>query len=326
MFERILGQEKAKMVLSSQIKNGKIAQVYMFIGIDGIGKRSTAVEFARIMNCSINDFTKIGVGACGECISCEKIAKNIHPDIHFVDFAKQSELEKSDLEKQRILKIETIRHMKKKVLTKVYEGKWKFFIVDPAEKMNIATSNSLLKTFEDPPNNTVIILIAKHKETIPQTIISRSQIIFFQPLKVSEISSWLMSNYSMHSSEIQNLVSLSEGSIGDAEKLANEDKKSKLSLWFKLKTQNFYISDILELSKNVAGKGAALECVDSIICEAKKDFRVHPDAIAPVIELLITSKTLLLKNVNAQMVLDNLFFDLLGLMKRMKYAVMYGIS
>ncbi|GMO67642.1 MAG: hypothetical protein Nk1A_5990 [Endomicrobiia bacterium] len=319
MFKKILGQEKVKRIISTQIKSGKIAQAYMFIGIDGIGKRFTAIEFAKIMNCSVNDFTKTDVGVCEKCISCEKIAKNIHPDIHFIDFTKQAELEKSDLEKQKILKIETIRYMQKKILTRMYEGKWKFFIIEPAEKMNIAASNSLLKTVEDPPENTVIILIARHKETIPQTISSRSQIMFFQPLEASEISNWLISNYSIHTAEVQRIVSLSDGSIGDAKKLADENKKDEFSLWFKFKTQSFYISDILELSRSIVMKSAALECVNAMIFEAKKDFKVHPKAIAPAVKLLIASKTLLIRNVNAQTVLDNLFFNLLDLMSCFKY-------
>ncbi|MDR2665949.1 MAG: DNA polymerase III subunit [Endomicrobium sp.] len=321
MFKKILGQKKVKRIISTQIKSGKIAQVYMFIGIDGIGKRLTAIEFAKVMNCSVNDFTKTDVGVCEKCISCEKITKNIHPDIHFIDFTKQAELEKSDLEKQKILKIETIRYMQKKILTRMYEGKWKFFIIEPAEKMNIAASNSLLKTLEEPPENTIIILIARHKETIPQTISSRSQIMFFQPLGVSEISNWLISNYSIHSTEVQRIVSLSDGSIGNAKKLAdeNKNKKDELSLWFRFKAQSFYISDILELSKNIVMKSTTLECVNAMICEAKKDFKVYPKTIAPAVELLIASKRLLLRNVNAQTVLDNLFFNLLDLVSYFKY-------
>ncbi|MDR1400801.1 MAG: hypothetical protein LBI98_00540 [Endomicrobium sp.] len=313
MFKKILGQEKVKRIISTQVKSGKIAQAYMFVGIDGVGKRFTAIEFAKVVNCRANDFTRTNLAACEKCISCEKITRDIHPDIHFIDFAKQAELERSDLEKQKVLKIETIRYMQKKVSIRTYEGKLKFFIVEPAEKMNLAASNSLLKTLEEPPEDTVIILITKHKETVPQTIVSRSQVMFFQPLGIVEISNWLMSNYSMSNAEIQKIASLSEGSIGDAKKLADESKKDEPSLWFKLKTQSFYISDILELSKNIARKNAALGCVNAMIYESKKDFRAYPKVIAPAIELLITSKKLLLRNVNAQMVLDNLFFDLLDL-------------
>ncbi|GHT45317.1 hypothetical protein AGMMS49936_02360 [Endomicrobiia bacterium] len=312
MFDNILGQQKIKKILSSQIKGGKLAHAYIFMGQDGVGKRLMAVEFAKILNCTTNDFAQTDIGACGVCLSCKKIAKNIHPDLHLIDFAKQAELEKEDLEKQKVLKIETMRYMQKEVATKIHEGKWKVFIIDPAEKMNIAAANSLLKTLEEPPENTVIILIAKHKETIPKTIVSRLQTLFFQPLGQSEISSWLALNCSINAQKAQETAELSEGSLEIAKKLVDKKEIEGFSLWCKLKTQNFYISEILEISKNITRTGA-LECVDAMIAEAKRDFRVYPREIVPALDSLNFSRALLLKNVNAQTVLDNLFFDLLDL-------------
>jgi DNA polymerase-3 subunit delta' len=315
MFENILGQEKIKNILSGQIKSGKIAHAYIFMGQDGVGRRLAAVEFAKILNCSANDFYGTSTGACGKCISCVKIEKKIHPDLHFIDFAKQAELEEDDLEKQKILKIETIRYMQKEVATKIHEGRWKVFIIEPAEKINTAAANSLLKTLEEPPANTIIILIAKHKETIPQTIISRSQILFFQPLGQHEIASWLMSNCSTDAAKARETAELSEGSIENARKLIESGEKTGISLWQEFKKRSFYISEVLALSKNAARSGA-LECVDAMLAEAKKDFRIYPQVTAPMLELLLTSRELLLKNVNAQTVLDNLFFDLLDMKKR----------
>ncbi|MDR1086722.1 MAG: DNA polymerase III subunit delta' [Endomicrobium sp.] len=312
MFENILGQKKVKEILSSQIKNAKLAHAYIFMGQDGVGKRLMAQEIAKVLNCATNNFNKGETYACGVCSSCEKINKGIHPDLHFVDFAKQAELEQSDLDKQKAIKIETIRHMQKEASTKAHEGKYKVFIIDPAEKMNIAAANSLLKTLEEPPENTVILLIAKHKETIPKTIVSRSQVLFFQALSQDIISTWLMSNCSLDSRRAKEIAELSEGSLENAKRLANEKEASGLSLWHKIRDQQLYISDILELSKNVA-KSGALECVDAMTAEAKKDFGIYPEKILPALELLNNSRTLLLKNVNAQTVLDNLFLDLQSL-------------
>ncbi|MCA6071264.1 MAG: DNA polymerase III subunit delta', partial [Endomicrobium sp.] len=301
-----------KKILLNQIKSGKIAHAYIFMGQGGVGKRLVAVELAKILNCTTNDFTKTDIGACGRCVSCEKVAKNIHPDLHFIDFAKQAELEDEDLEKQKILKIETIRYMQKEVATKIREGKWKVFIIEPAEKMNLTVANSLLKTLEEPPENTVIILIAKHKETIPKTIVSRSQTLFFQPLGQNEMSTWLMLNHSLVPVKAQEIAELSEGSLENAVKLVNEEESEGLSTWRKLKTQKFYISDLLELSKNAARRGA-LKCVDSMIAEAKKEFRIYPQGAALALDFLNASRAKLLQNVNAQTVLDNLFFDLYDL-------------
>ncbi|MDR2437140.1 MAG: DNA polymerase III subunit delta' [Endomicrobium sp.] len=309
MFENILGQQKVKEILSSQIKSAKLAHAYIFMGQEGVGKRLMATELAKIINCTTNDFLKGEISACGVCASCQKINKNIHPDVHFVDFVKQAELEDGDLDKQKVIKIETIRYMQKEVFTKIHEGKWKIFIIEPAEKMNVGAANSLLKTLEEPPENTIIILIAKHKETIPKTIASRSHVLFFQALSQDIISTWLMLNYSLNSTRAKEIAELSEGSLENAKRLLDEKESKWLSLWRKLRTQKLYISEILEFSKNTA-KSGALECVDAMSAEAKKEFRIYPKEVAPALELLNNSRVLLLKNVNAQTVLDNLFFNL----------------
>ncbi|MDR3195606.1 MAG: DNA polymerase III subunit delta' [Endomicrobium sp.] len=312
MFENILGQQKVKKILSSQIKGGKIAHAYIFMGQDGVGKRLMASELAKVLNCTTSDFLKGGDGSCEVCASCEKVGKGIHPDVHFIDFAKQAELEDGELGKQKIIKIETIRYMQKEVFTKTHEGKWKVFVIEPAEKMNTAAANSLLKTLEEPPENTIIILVARHKETIPKTIISRSQTLFFQPLSADIISARLMLNCSLDSKKAKEIAELSEGSLENAKNLIEEKESKGLLLWRKLRTQKLYISDVLELSKNIA-KSGALECVDAMTAEAKKEFRIYPQETLPALELLNNSRALLLKSVNAQIVLDNLFFDLQAL-------------
>ncbi|MDR1522700.1 MAG: DNA polymerase III subunit delta' [Endomicrobium sp.] len=312
MFNNILGQKKVKQILQEQIKNNKIAHAYIFMGQEGVGKHLMAQEFAKILNCTVNDFTITDIGACDRCVSCQKISKGVSPDLHFIDFIKQAELEDEDIAKQKVLKIETIRYMQKEIATKVHESKWKVFVIDPAEKMNIAAANSLLKTLEEPPNNTVIILIAKHKETIPKTIVSRSQMLFFAPIEQKEIVSWLVKNKSLSFDYAQEVASLSEGSLKNAINLLEDNQKENLSLWQKLKDKNFTILDILEFSKE-ATKNNALDCIDSMIVHAKKDFRMLPQENLRSLELLNKYRTLILKNVNAQTVLDNLFFDLCDL-------------
>jgi DNA polymerase-3 subunit delta' len=309
MFDNILGQKKVKQILQEQIKNNKIAHSYIFMGQDGVGKRLMAQEFAKTLNCRANDFVSTEIAACDKCISCQKISKCISPDLHFIDFIKQAELEDEDIEKQKVLKIETIRYMQKEIATKAHESKWKVFVIDPAEKMNIAAANSLLKTLEEPPNNTVIILVAKHKETIPKTIVSRSQMLFFAPIEQKEIVSWLVLNKSLNIDHAQEVATLSEGSFKNAIKLLEENQKKDLSLWQKLKDKNLTILDILGFSKEAA-KNNPLDCIDTMIAQAKKDFRILPQETLRSLDLLNKYRALILKNVNAQIVLDNLFFDL----------------
>lgn len=315
MFKNVLGQQKVKNILVNQIKSSKIPHAYIFMGQNGVGRRFTAIEFAKVLNCTTNDFTKTDIGACGKCINCEKIDKNIHPDIHIIDFIKQAELEDEDPEKQKVLKIETMRYMQKIVSTKRHEGKWKFFIIEPAEKMNSAAANSLLKTLEEPPDHTIIILIARHKETIPQTIVSRSQTLFFQPLSQDEIISFLMLNHGISSDKAQEISTLCEGSIEEAEKLLAGNESKGHSLWLKFKNESLYISEILELSSSIS-RNEAIDYIDAMIAEAKKDFRLFPQNTIAALESLNRSREYILKNVNVQTVLDNLFFDLYDLKRK----------
>jgi DNA polymerase-3 subunit delta' len=292
----------------------------MFVGEKGIGKKLAAFEFAKILNCSVNDWTETDVGACGRCESCEKILKNIHPDVHFIDFVEQLKINEKATEKTKTILIDTIRYMRKEVETKIHEGKWKFFIIDQADKLEEEASNCILKTLEEPPENTIIILIAKHKEPIMRTILSRSQVLFFQPLAQNEITNWLMLNRSLDWTTAQKYALESEGSIENALKLVDENENNITAFWRKIKTENFYISELLEMSKNVikSAEGEnktifAIKYIDALLAEAKKDFRLYPKGFALAVEYLISARSNLLKNLNAQLVLDNLFLDLADL-------------
>ncbi|MDR3281535.1 MAG: hypothetical protein LBS78_00700 [Endomicrobium sp.] len=312
MFRNILGQEKVKRILSVQIKKNKIAHAYIFIGQSSVERQLVAVELAKILNCTINGYSKTYIGACCSCISCKKIIKNIHPDLHFIDFTKQAELVAGNLENQKKIRIETIKYMQKEVAIRIHEGKWKVFIISSAEKMNALVANSLLKTLEEPPKNTVIVLSAKYKESIPQTLISRSQTLFFQPLRQSEILSWIMSNYTLDELKAREIAKLSDGSIENAKKLIGGDKKDLHSLWIKLTSQKLYISDVLEFSKNIS-KSEALEFIDAMTVKIGNDLKTCPTRNIQWLELLNFSKMLFLKNINTRIVLDNLFLGVLDL-------------
>ena len=311
MFEKIKAQTKPKKILKAQLKSAKVAHAYIFIGQSGIGKRLTAVEFAKVINCTVNDFTKTDIGACGKCNSCRKIEKGTYSDLHIIDFQKQAELLDEDEKKQtknKVIKIETIRHLQKQVLTSPLEGKWKIFIIDPAEKMNAAAANCLLKTLEEPPPYTMLILIAAHKETIPQTIVSRSQVLYFEPLKENDVLSYLLVSHGLGAAEAEKIAALSEGSLETARTIAEAGTTGGADLWLKLKNPLAPVSDILDLSR--AHSKTALETMDALIWEAKKDFRLFPQKTQSKLNSLFNYKALLLKNVNSQTVMDNLFLEL----------------
>ena len=309
MFEKVIAQEKAKKILSEQIRNNKIPHAYIFMGESGTGKMMTAIEFAKILNCEINDYTKSNFGPCNHCLSCEHIQNKLFPDLHIINFKKQDEIAEKDYEKGKTkLGIKLIRYMQERVYIKSTNAKWKIFIIEPAEKMTTEAFNCLLKTLEEPPDNTIIILIAKHKETIPVTICSRVQTIFFQPLKNEKIQAYLQNKHFLPKDTAENIAQMSDGSIEKAETLIRNTQNEYSVLWKELTLKNLPIVDILLKSKSVStSRDKALETVSIITENATKSFRQNPLKYVNIIERLLESKKYLEKNANPTNVLDNLF-------------------
>ena len=233
-FNDIIGQEKAKKILEGQLKSGRIAHAYLLLGQDGIGRKKTAVEFAKTLNCVKNISAKRFEPACGRCVSCKKIESLNHPDVTLVDFKYQANIENKEVEKQRALKIDTIRAMQKEVSFKPSEGRWKIFIVEPAEKITLDAANCLLKTLEEPPAWTVIMLLAKHRENLPSTVVSRTQVIYFSPLPEKDIAEYLVSRHSIQRAEAEKTAHLCDGSISNALNLLENKDNTASSLWRKL--------------------------------------------------------------------------------------------
>ena len=311
MFEKVIAQEKAKKIISEQIKNNKIPHAYLFVGENGVGRFSMAIEFAKTLNCTINEYTNTDIGACGHCENCNQISKQTFSDLHIVNFQMQADLLEEDLEKQKVLKIDTIRQMNKEVYIKAINGKWKIFIIEEAEKMNLAAFNCLLKTLEEPPQNTIIILIAKHKETIPVTILSRTQTIFFQPLPEQEIVKYLEQEHSLSYDKALDIAKISEGSIEKAENLILNTQNEFAMLWSELTNKKMPVADILAKSKSIAkNRDNALEAVDILMENAIKNFRKDPEKYKSVIKKISDSRQYLTQNVNPNTITDNLFIDI----------------
>jgi DNA polymerase III subunit delta' len=187
-FKDIIGQDKVVTILSKTIQRGRVPSSYLFAGESGIGKKLTAINLAKTLNCltlpafpttkggetygsSLDKEGHRGVmDACDICDSCKKIEKGIHPD--FLLIAPESGQ----------IRIEEIRTIDDTLSLKAFEGKYKIVIVDDADTMNQYAANAFLKTLEEPPENSLIILIASKPDRLPDTIRSRCSRINFTPL------------------------------------------------------------------------------------------------------------------------------------------------
>jgi len=193
-FDAVLGQHQAMQLLRTALRSGHLAHAYLFSGIEGIGKCTAAVAFAKALNCltHADDF-------CDNCVSCRKTEKQLHPDFFFVEPEKN------------IIKIEQVRDIQKKIIFKPMEGRKKVVIIDQAEKLNLHAANCLLKTLEEPPDDTVLILVAGTATPLLPTILSRCQSIRFAPLGAAAISSFLERRGS--SGDPGFIAALAQGSI-----------------------------------------------------------------------------------------------------------------
>lgn len=211
-FAQIKGQDFAIKNLKKFIQTGKVPPAMIFYGPAGVGKAKIALAFARALNCE-------NLGAdfepCEMCQSCKQIEMQTHPDIIFADYAYQAALLKEEVEDQQNIKIETVRSLTTASQQKAVAAKWKVFIIDKAERLVPAAANALLKFIEEPPQNTVWILISSKRETMLSTIKSRCQSISFAPLSTQIITEILQDNY-IEKDLAQKAAVFAEGSTENA--------------------------------------------------------------------------------------------------------------
>ncbi|MBI2167504.1 MAG: hypothetical protein HYU34_04575 [Candidatus Omnitrophica bacterium] len=146
-------------LLATQLRRQRIGHAYLFTGPEGPDKIELALGFARSLNCEREKVFE----AC-DCLSCRKIEKGIHPDVR--RFGQD--------EKSRSIKIEEMRALIHEASLKPYEGRWKVYLVEGAERLTPEAANALLKTLEEPAGRSVFLLLVENKSHLLDTLQSRS--------------------------------------------------------------------------------------------------------------------------------------------------------
>lgn len=215
-LKNIIGQPKAVTMLLGMLRRQRVASSYVFCGESGIGKKRAAVNFAKALNCT-HEGLETGTGgqeaetagpetglrdACDACTSCTKIDAGVHPD--FLLIAPED----------RIIKIDEIRLIEEALSYKPFEARRKVVIIDEAEAMNISAANAFLKTLEEPPADSVIILITAKPGALPDTIRSRCSRVNFYPLPHDACREVLEDRY--QGQDLDLVVTLSMGRPGAA--------------------------------------------------------------------------------------------------------------
>ncbi|MDQ3817253.1 MAG: DNA polymerase III subunit delta' [Acidobacteriota bacterium] len=218
MFSGLVGNQRAKDVLRRMLTARRVPGALLFAGEDGVGKKLFALELAKALNCR----APVGVEACDRCASCLRISQSKFTD-HPDEKDRKERLIWSDHPDvalarpyNRLLRIGPMREIEQEANYRPYEGRARIFIVEEADKLNPFSSNALLKTLEEPPATSHLILITSRPATLLQTIRSRCQMIRFAPLSPEEIESHLMSGGKFSKSDAQLLSRIARGSLGRA--------------------------------------------------------------------------------------------------------------
>ncbi|MEN6373820.1 MAG: DNA polymerase III subunit delta' [Smithella sp.] len=207
-FLDIYGHERQTAIIKKAIVQKRVGHAYLFSGINAIGKRTMAGEFAKALNCEQTD---ILYDACEKCSSCRKVQHASHADIIFIEAEGQ------------FIRINAIREIQERMKFKPLEGGWRVVIIDDADKMNDHAANALLKTLEEPSASNILILVSSRPYSMPATIISRCRHMRFNPLPTAAVSRFLIEQKGMDPQKACLLAGLSGGSIGKALELDQED-------------------------------------------------------------------------------------------------------
>jgi DNA polymerase-3 subunit delta' len=291
LFSEILGQEHIKNHLTKSADNGRVPHAQLFIGPEGSGTLPMAIAYAQYLLCkNFNGENTNGSDTCNL-----KFKNLSHPDLHFAfpvatnDKIKSHPVSNHFMEewrqliesqpygnlfdwyrilgidnKQGQIGVDEAQDIVKSLSLKSYEGGYKVMLIWMAEKMNTSASNKLLKLIEEPPNQTVFILISEDEEQIINTIKSRCQVLHFPPLAEEVIQKALVKDYQILEADAIKIAHQANGNYNKACDLVYSDSEdTQFEDWFvfwirsafKAKGNKSAIHDLISWSETIAKTG-----------------------------------------------------------------------
>jgi DNA polymerase-3 subunit delta' len=218
MFSTLIGNDEVKESLRRLLAGGRVPGSLLFTGEQGIGKKLFALELAKAMNCR----HRKGVEACNECSSCKRISRSTFPPFSSDDDNRERLIwsEHTDLAMVRpfkqIIRVKPMRELEREANFRPFEGAARVFVVEDADTMNDQAANALLKTLEEPPPTSHLILTTANPTALLATIRSRCQIIRFAPIAAEEVETFLTVQKNVPAADARLLARTAQGSIGRA--------------------------------------------------------------------------------------------------------------
>jgi len=261
-FSEIIGQQETKKRLIQSVKDQRISHAQLFLGKTGSGSLALAIAYAQYISCE----KKSDQDSCGECRSCIKYQKYIHPDLHFAyPISLSKDVRNSTQEivawrealianpylvledwfgvieaenKQPIIGAEESAEILRKLSLTAFESEYKVMIIWMAEKMNPSAGNKLLKILEEPPEKTLFLLIAEDEDQLLRTILSRTQLVKVKRIDELSMIGALMKEQNLSEEEAKGITALAEGDYRAAQKLIQDNETiafnlSTFQLWMR---------------------------------------------------------------------------------------------
>ena len=256
LFNQVIGQTPVKKRLLQSVNDQRISHAQLFVGPEGSGNLALAVAYAQYVLCT----ARTGEDSCGQCPSCRKAAKFMHPDLHFVfpviktqkikDPVSDSYLaewrnlvpgnpylnlndwfEAIDVENaQGLIYSHESEEIIRKLNLKSFESEYKVMIIWMPEKMHVSCANKLLKMIEEPPAKTLFLLVSENEEDIISTIRSRCQLIRIPTINPADMLSALSSLPEATDRDAANLIHLARGNFRVLRELLNPDESTLFNL------------------------------------------------------------------------------------------------
>lgn len=200
-FQDIIGHETQIGALQRALEGDSLHHAQLFVGSEGIGKRSVALALAAAIQCE-NETRD----ACGECPNCLCLRDGNHPDVHWVELRSG----------KKEIGIDQVRELQKQLVLTCLTGSRKVALIDPMAAMNVHAQNALLKTLEEPPNNCALILIANSVGGLLPTVLSRCVRLQFASLGIEQVAAIVEQSQGISKERAKLLATLSHGSLGKA--------------------------------------------------------------------------------------------------------------
>jgi DNA polymerase-3 subunit delta' len=258
----IVGHKNIVEFLQKSIANDRLAHAYLFYGAEHLGKTVVAENFVASILCekivALRESQGDNFVPCGKCINCEQLAKNIYPDVFFLEKEKD----------KKNISIEQTRELQGMLSKTSFLNSYKIAIIKEAETLSEEAADSLLKTLEEAKAKTIIVLISTDKDALPLTVVSRCQAIKFSSVSQDDIFHCLVDRGATRQLA-DSLSHLANGKIGLVIKYFEEQElfkeyEEKIKMFFSL-VDGGVAEKFKMIEKLVAGKKGLTETVEPLL-------------------------------------------------------------